>query len=70
MNRFSFEPSAELPAPPEAFYAVLSDYGQGQHAIFPEQYFEGMAGLEGIKGPGTKCGSPHGCLRFMPGLHL
>lgn len=45
--------SAVIDAPPEAVYAVISDYRVGHPAILPKPYFEEMIVVEGGQGAGT-----------------
>lgn len=38
MNQFKVEMSRDIPAPPEAVYAVIADYRVGHPAILPKQF--------------------------------
>lgn len=54
MNNIHAETSRIIDAPPEAVYAVISDYHVGHPAILPKPYFQGLTVKIGGKGAGTE----------------
>jgi hypothetical protein len=53
MSKIHVEVSADIPAPPAAVYAVLSDYQSGHPNILPKQYFPSLEVESGGQGAGT-----------------
>jgi hypothetical protein len=53
MSRIHIEASTDIPAPPAAVYAVLSDYRKGHPNILPKQYFPRMEVESGGQGADT-----------------
>jgi hypothetical protein len=53
MSKVHVEASADIPAPPAAVYAVLSDYRNGHPHILPKQYFPSLEVESGGQGAGT-----------------
>lgn len=53
MSKIHVEASTDIPAPPSAVYAVLSDYQSGHPNILPKQYFPRLEVESGGQGAGT-----------------
>ncbi|MBZ0294449.1 MAG: SRPBCC family protein [Anaerolineae bacterium] len=53
MSKIRVEVSMVIDAPPEAIYAVISDYRVGHPAILPKPYFSDLTIEQGGQGAGT-----------------